>query len=203
MIRSPKRAVVLLCASPAHQCLAHLQVLSRLPFWQTGPRPQLVMSLIQRLCKGRAPLLVSPVTATPLKLVGPPSPTRSKGRRQVLPAVCCKWWGLAPGPCCRQVSPPIHERVDVSVTDSGFGLLHWSRGWARTGPAGLRGAAQRHMNHLFFIFLLFRAVPMAYRSSQARGGIRAAAACVHHSHSNGGPELHLQATPELEATPDP
>ena len=35
-----------------------------------------------------------------------------------------------------------------------------------------------------FIFLLFRAVPVTYGSSQARGQIRAAAASLHHSHSN-------------------
>jgi len=36
----------------------------------------------------------------------------------------------------------------------------------------------------FFCFLLFRAAPMAYGSSQARGLIGAAAAGLHHSHSN-------------------
>ena len=36
----------------------------------------------------------------------------------------------------------------------------------------------------FFLFLLFRAAPEAYGSSQARGRIRAVAASLHHSHSN-------------------
>ena len=36
----------------------------------------------------------------------------------------------------------------------------------------------------FFSFCLFRAVPEAYGSSQARGRIRAVAAGLHHSHSN-------------------
>ena len=36
----------------------------------------------------------------------------------------------------------------------------------------------------FFYFCLFRATPLAYGSSQARGQIRAAAAGLHHSHSN-------------------
>ena len=40
---------------------------------------------------------------------------------------------------------------------------------------------------LFFSFLLFRAAPMAYGSSQARGPIGAAAAGLHHSHSNSNP----------------
>ena len=42
-----------------------------------------------------------------------------------------------------------------------------------------------------FVFLLFRAAPTAYESSQARGQIEATAPGVHHSHSNTGSELHL------------
>ena len=38
---------------------------------------------------------------------------------------------------------------------------------------------------IYLFILLFRAAPAAYRSSQARGQIRAAAADLHHSHSNG------------------
>ena len=44
---------------------------------------------------------------------------------------------------------------------------------------------------LFFSFFLFRAAPSVYGSSQARGQIRAAAAGLHHSHSNAGSEPHL------------
>ena len=46
---------------------------------------------------------------------------------------------------------------------------------------------------LFFMCCLFRAAPVAYRSSQARGRIRAVAAGLHHSHSNSstGSELCL------------
>ena len=58
------------------------------------------------------------------------------------------------------------------------------------------------MNNFFF-FLLFRAVLMAYGGSQASGLIRAVAAGLHQSHSSTGPEPHLQATPQLMATPDP
>ena len=36
-----------------------------------------------------------------------------------------------------------------------------------------------------FVFCLFRAAPEAYGGSQARGLIRAVAAGLHHSHSNG------------------
>ena len=58
---------------------------------------------------------------------------------------------------------------------------------------------------LFFFFSLFRAVPAAYRSSQAMGQIRtsAAAACLCHSDSNARSEPFLQPTPQLMATPDP
>ena len=40
-------------------------------------------------------------------------------------------------------------------------------------------------------FLLFKASPGAYGSSQARGPIRAAAAGLHHSHSDMGSQLRL------------
>ena len=49
----------------------------------------------------------------------------------------------------------------------------------------------------FFIFLLFRATPVAYGSSQARCPIRAAAASLRHSHSNARSELCLWRTPQL------
>ena len=45
-----------------------------------------------------------------------------------------------------------------------------------------------------FVFCLFRAAPVAYGASQAGGWIKAAAAGLHHSHSNVGsevcPDLH-------------
>ena len=56
---------------------------------------------------------------------------------------------------------------------------------------------------VLFCFLLFRAVPMAYGSSQARGGIGAAAASLCRRHSNTGSKPHLQPTPQLTAMPDP
>ena len=54
-----------------------------------------------------------------------------------------------------------------------------------------------------FVFSLFRAKPTAYGNSQARGQIRAAAAGLHHSHSNRGSEPGRQLKPRLIATPDP
>ena len=49
---------------------------------------------------------------------------------------------------------------------------------------------------------LFKAIPMAYESSQATGGSGAAAANLYHSHSCTGSEPHLQPTPQLVTTPD-
>ena len=58
--------------------------------------------------------------------------------------------------------------------------------------------------HFFFFFfaIFFRATLVAYRNSQARGRIKAAAAGLHNSHSNAGSEPWLQPTPQLKATPD-
>ena len=52
---------------------------------------------------------------------------------------------------------------------------------------------------IYFIFLPFRAEPVAYGGSQAIG---ATAASLYHSDSHAGSELHLQPTPQLTATPD-
>jgi len=46
-------------------------------------------------------------------------------------------------------------------------------------------------------------VPVAYGNSRARDQIRAAAAGLHHSHSNARSELHLQPTQQLAAMLDP
>ena len=44
---------------------------------------------------------------------------------------------------------------------------------------------------------------MAYGGSQASSQIRAAAAGLHHSHSNAESELSLRPTPQLTAALDP
>ena len=54
-----------------------------------------------------------------------------------------------------------------------------------------------------FFFFLYRAAPVAYGGSQARGQIRAVAASLRHSHRNAGYEPHLQLTPQLMAMQDP
>ena len=56
---------------------------------------------------------------------------------------------------------------------------------------------------VLFCFCLFRAAPVAYGSSQARGQIGAIAASLHHSHSNARSKPHLQPTPQLRAMPGP
>uniref|UniRef100_A0A8D1T651 Uncharacterized protein n=1 Tax=Sus scrofa TaxID=9823 RepID=A0A8D1T651_PIG len=53
-----------------------------------------------------------------------------------------------------------------------------------------RSSAHFWMGAIFFLFY-FRATPMAYESSQARGRMGAAAASLCHSHSHMGSELHL------------
>ena len=58
---------------------------------------------------------------------------------------------------------------------------------------------------LLYIYILCpsvfsRAAPMAYGSSQARGGIGAIAAGLCHSHSNKGSEPRVRPTPKLTAT---
>uniref|UniRef100_A0A8D2BNR0 Heparan-alpha-glucosaminide N-acetyltransferase n=1 Tax=Sus scrofa TaxID=9823 RepID=A0A8D2BNR0_PIG len=54
----------------------------------------------------------------------------------------------------------------------------------------------------FFLSLLFRATPATYGSSQARGQIRAAAAGLHHSHSNTGSEPDLDRKRHVELKMD-
>ena len=53
-----------------------------------------------------------------------------------------------------------------------------------------------------FYFFLFRATPLAYGSSQARGQIGATAAGLHHSYSNTGSKPCLWPTPQLTTTLD-
>ena len=54
----------------------------------------------------------------------------------------------------------------------------------------------------FILFYLFRAAPVAYVGSQARGLIGATAASLCHSHSNARSKLRLQLAPQLMAMPD-
>ena len=66
---------------------------------------------------------------------------------------------------------------------------------------------QRDGEIWFLYYFLFRAAPMTYRNSQARGPIGAASAgllqCLLQSHSNAKSEPCLQPRLQLTATPDP
>ena len=53
------------------------------------------------------------------------------------------------------------------------------------------------------LFFFFKATPVAYGGSQARGQIGATASGLHHSHSNARSMPRLRPTPELTATPVP
>ena len=56
---------------------------------------------------------------------------------------------------------------------------------------------------LFLLINFFRAMPLAYGSSQTRGRIGATAASLHHSHSHAGSKPSLQPIPQLMAMLDP
>ena len=56
---------------------------------------------------------------------------------------------------------------------------------------------QKNYYYYQLIIYFFRAVPVAYGSSQARGQIETAAAGLQHSHSNTGSKSHLQLTLQL------
>ena len=73
--------------------------------------------------------------------------------------------------------------------------------WFSWFDSTLEFAFASFSTHNFFFF--FRAAPMTYQSSQARGRIGAVATNLRHSHSNARSELRLQPTPQLTAKPDP
>ena len=59
-----------------------------------------------------------------------------------------------------------------------------------------------YMFEIRFFSFLFRAAPMTYGSSQARGRIGATGTGLCHSHSNARSEPHLQPTPQLMEMPN-
>ena len=98
--------------------------------------------------------------------------------------------------CCSTSSAAISA---VSVLDFGLsGRLIFSK--RKIFSPNVKDHPQREsLLSLFFFFN--RATSMAYRSSQARGGIRPAAASLRHSHTGSKP--HLRPMPKLIAMLDP
>ena len=84
------------------------------------------------------------------------------------------------------------QQEDLRICSHSDGL-----DWRKRGLSPLL----RHNHNIGFLFFFFRAVLVAYGSSQARVWIWALAATLHHSHM--GSEPHLQPTPQLKATQDP
>ena len=68
----------------------------------------------------------------------------------------------------------------------------------------LRNHCQTQGHKVFLLhFFFLNAAPAAHGGSQARGLIGAAAADLHHSHSNAESKMHLPPTPQLMATLEP
>ena len=81
----------------------------------------------------------------------------------------------------------------VSSLGISLSLNSWLSGCLRPQFSG------EFENIIFFSFLLFRSVRLAYGSSQARDQIWATAAGLYHSHGNAWSEQHLWPTPQLTA----
>ena len=94
------------------------------------------------------------------------------------------------------------QRVGMKTAESNLvpALLHPP---AALPEVDLSGPHKMFPFLFFLVFCLFRAAPVAYGDSQARGPSGATAASLHQSRSDIRSELHLQPTPQLMATPDP
>ena len=100
--------------------------------------------------------------------------------------------------------PPAHQNVSEMVPSEGHSQQWpWGPKRCQGWPLGEGYWLQHNCGLYFAFFFFFRAAPTVYRSSQARGRIRAVAASLHHSHSNARSKPHLQPTPQLMATPNP
>ena len=119
-------------------------------------------------------------------------------------ATCCPCYALDLVPC---------ENNSTSGPSTLNTLSYWRtdlwlpRGW--TGSLGLVDANYYiyffmfYFIYLFTYFLLFRATPTTYRSSQTGGQIGSTVAGLSYSHSNMGSKPHLRPTPQLTVMPDP
>ena len=74
------------------------------------------------------------------------------------------------------------------------------------GHTAVWGVSPAKFLNIFNFFILkniFRAAPVAYGGSQARGRVGATVAGLGHSHSHARSKPHLQPPPQLMAMPDP
>ena len=111
------------------------------------------------------------------------------------------WYGFAPWPGNFHVPQKRLKRKYVTliaVLDIEPALHSWDKSFL-----AIMSNSFSNLAFFSFFFLLFRAAPAAYGSSQARSPIRATAASLRHSHSNARSELCLLPTPQLTAMLDP
>ena len=95
-----------------------------------------------------------------------------------------------------QILNPLREAMDQICTLMAPSQIHFHCATKVTPKVHLLTVEERtHAIYLFSFF--FRAKPMAYRSSQAKGQIGTAAAGLHHGHSNTSSKPHLPPTPQL------
>ena len=109
--------------------------------------------------------------------------------------------------CPWHIEIPRPETELKSQCDNVISLTHWA---TRELPAYFnilhhvlfipKFTSMWLANKGFYFFIFLRAAPVTYGSSQARGQIRAAAASLHHRHSNARPEQRLRPAPQLMAT---
>ena len=111
------------------------------------------------------------------------------------------WLGWKESTHPRRRLEPILSRKRVSVHHSPLQELPCLPGESQTWRSDV--TATHTGSFFFFFFFLFRASPLAFGSSQARGQIGTAATGLCHNHSTSRSELQLQPTLQLMATPDP
>ena len=85
--------------------------------------------------------------------------------------------------------------LDAMVTSTSAYQAGYPRGTRDREADKLRVFVVVVVTVLFCFIVLFRAIPTAHGSSQARGRNGAIAANLHQSHSSMGSELRLQPTP--------
>ena len=101
----------------------------------------------------------------------------------------------------------ILDQGEDQSSGGGMACISQGAGIPREGGPGsarprvISGCQGEVLDGLFFFFL--RATHVAYGSSQARGGSRAVAPGLCHSHRNAGSKPHWQPTPQLTAMPAP